>query len=123
MKEELKEEWVRLIRGLDTTAENVYTLLNPVDRDSFIKLINVIAEDMFKLKQNGSIDRDVVRNFRLLAIQYLIEFEKDNKEYVYVPMTNPITYPGTYPYPDSPAITNPCPYPYQLPVIYCTTVS
>lgn len=113
MKEELKEEWMKLVHNLEVPAESVYILLNPVDRDSFINLINVIVEDMFKLKQNGSVDRDVVRNFRLLAIQYLIEFEKDNKP-VYVP-TYPINYPSTTP-------TTPS-YPFQLPVIYCTTVS
>lgn len=122
MKEELKEEWLNTVQGLDILAEYIYVLINPNDRNEFIKLVNELASDM-SIIQNGTVDKDIARSFRLLAIQYLIEFEKDNKEQVYVPMTKPITYPGIYPYPDSPAITNPCPYPYQLPVIYCLTVS
>lgn len=118
MKEELKEVWIKLVGSLEIPAESVYILLNPVDRSEFMKLVNELTEHMFTLK-NGSIDhKDVVKNFRMLAIQYLIEFEKDNTSNI---ISTPFTYPTNLPsYPTSPNTPS---YPYQLPVIYCSTVS
>ena len=122
MKEELKDlkaEWTKTVRSLDIPAESIYILLNPVDRSEFIKLVNELANEMFKLKQNGSVDKDVVRNFKLLAIQYLIEFEKENTSYIPTPSTYPINLPSSPTYPTAPNVS----HPYQLPVIYCSTVS
>lgn len=108
------EQWQMRVSEIDSlSAEDIYTLLNPEDKKRFFEIVEAISS---KLDHDNIQDNKQVKTFKILAVRYLIEFEKENKSYISTPLTYPVnptyvpTTPGT---PENP---------WQLPqIIYCTT--
>ena len=87
MKTELREKWYTMISNEDSiTTEWLYILLNPVDRKEFFNIINIIVvrhnpkeeENGYTIADEQSTWTSTYRmQFKLTAVEYLIEFEKD----------------------------------------------
>lgn len=89
----ITEKWQAMVSEIDSLpTENIYTLLNPEDKKRFFELVEYISSNnLFKLDHNGVPDSKLVKAFKMLAVQYLIEFEKDNKRST--SPTNPVSIP------------------------------
>ena len=108
------EQWQMWVSEIDSLSTgDIYTLLNPEDKKRFFEIVEAISS---KLDHDGIPDNKQVKIFKILAVRYLIEFEKENKSYISTPLTYPVnpTYvPTTLSIPESPR---------QLPQItYCIT--
>lgn len=125
MNTELKDKWIEMVSDeeLNITAEWLYTLLNPTDKKEFFKIVGVIVErHMPKDDENGytisngnqTWTTSYRTQFKMTAVNYLIEFEKENN--TNLPGTNIITYP--YPLAGDPVPTTD-PYKPWWQQIYC----
>lgn len=109
------EQWQMMVSEIDSlSAEDIYTLFNPEDKKRFFEIVEAISsKDLFKLDHNGVPDSKLVKTFKVLAVRYLIEFEKENKSYIGAPLTNPISIPYVPVAPSTPE------NPWQIPQVYC----
>ena len=130
MDAKIKDEWIAMISDeeLNIEAEWIYILMNPDDKKEFFRLVNVIItrhnpskdEDKDEERFNQVWTKAYKTKFKLTAVNYLIEFEKD-REHLVQPGTipiDPIIAPINIPY--YPPVTTD-PYPWQLPQVYCIT--
>lgn len=131
MRTELRVKWYTFISNDDCiTTEWLYILLNPTDRKKYFEIVGVIVtrhktQDLeygytIADEQQSTWTSSYIKDFKLTAVEYLIEFEKDQlrNSQIYLPSTSPVVYPS---YPTNiPGITTPVdPHPYQLPIVWC----
>ena len=131
MNTELKNKWTEMVSDeeLNITAEWLYTLLNPTDKKEFFKIVGVIVErHMPKDEEHGYTISNGNQTwttayrtqFKMTAVEYLIEFEKDNSSSI---NTYPITYPINTPDPIPWNPAQPVTTPWNPGIFYCTTTS
>lgn len=115
----ITDQWQMMVGEIDSlSTEDIYTLLNPEDKKRFFEIVESVSSNgLFKLDHNGVPDSKLVKSFKIFAVRYLIEFEKENKNYI----STPLTYPANTPYvPVAPGIPE---TPWQLPQIFCVTAN
>ena len=115
----ITDQWQMMVGEIDSlSTEDIYTLLNPEDKKRFFEIVESVSSNgLFKLDHNGVPDNKLVKSFKIFAVRYLIEFEKENKNYT----STPLTYPADTPYvPVTPYVPE---NPWQLPQIFCVTAN
>jgi hypothetical protein len=133
MRTELREKWYTFISNDDSiTAEWLYILLNPTDRKKYFEIVGVIVtrhktqdpEYGYTIadEQQSTWTSSYIMDFKLTAVEYLIEFEKDqsSNNQIYIPTTSPVVYPSYPTVPNVPGTTDP--YPWQLPQVWCANI-
>ena len=133
MRTELREKWYTFISNDDSiTAEWLYILLNPTDRKKYFEIVGVIVtrhktqdpEHGYTIadEQQSTWTSSYIMEFKLTAVEYLIEFEKDqsSNNQIYIPTTSPVVYPSNPTMPNVPGTTDP--YPWQLPQVWCVNI-
>ena len=133
MRTELREKWYTFISNDDSiTAEWLYILLNPTDRKKYFEIVGVIVtrhktqdpEYGYTIadEQQSTWTSSYIMEFKLTAVEYLIEFEKDqsSNNQIYIPTTSPVVYQSYPIMPNTPGTTDP--YPWQLPQVWCANI-
>ncbi len=111
MDEKLKNEWMDMIIDEENnlTTEELYSLIHPNSKKEYFDLVDNIVSS-HSLKEGEGVEGKEVftqayrRRFKITAIKYFIEHEKDNAQ---VDLTLPYT-------------IRPDTIPWSSDVIYCT---
>ena len=86
--DELRKEWIVTIKNLKSlSTQALYFLLEPNDDNKFFESIDSFKEDIKETE---------FRDFQMLAIEYLLEYKKQNKLKITTEPYTPNT--GTWPF-------------------------